>query len=407
MSVEVDRLQKVRIQTEGTFGTAPANWNSSYAVRVRGKAMLARQLEMLPDETIQVYPDARPDSIPGLKRCTLELPAYLDSHGTPLTGSQAWSTYWLAVILQHVMGGLDVRTNMGSTAAAGWTTSSGDVASGTNMRQGGCIGVTPTASSGLFQMRRITTLATNTITTNIALSHAPAENDVVYGAATAYMADNPTATLQAILEGKEGSDQFQAFGLASSGMSLNIGRGKLREVTFNFRGCSWLATTGETFAEPTFGGGGRGVVKDSELQVVGYAAATARSLQHVAEIQIQPTIEYEEDESTAGIEGVVGYRRIPVRPLVKGMFLPNFEDLAWETGRSAKTPYQLWFQMGNAAGESVAIDVPKIQIVDVQPAPKGRKRGQRVSFESDIDRATTWTATPTEEERSGLRIHLG
>ena len=50
MSIEVDRLQKVRIQTEGTFGTAPADWNSSYAVRVRGKAVLTRDQLYSADE---------------------------------------------------------------------------------------------------------------------------------------------------------------------------------------------------------------------------------------------------------------------------------------------------------------------------------------------------------------------
>lgn len=412
MSLEIARLQRARVQVESTFGTAPANWTSAYDVRVAGNAVLRRNLEMLEDESVQQYVDARPDAHTGLKSCQVTLPAYLCSHGTPLTGSQAWTTYWLAVMLESVMGGLDVRTNMGSVASAGWTTSAGSVTSGTNLRQGGGIGVTPTGSS--YQLRTLGTKATNALTTKIALAAAPAENDVVHGAATGYLADNPATSLQVLMMGAEADDQWEAYGL-QGGIAISMERGRRPTITFNLRGASWLGVTGSTFAPVTaaslFGGAEPLVIGaggNSELQVVAAAAAQARSLLHAGEIRVEPQIEYEPQETTAGVEGIVRWRRVRPGPTtVRGSFLTPFESKDWSTARDARTNWQLFMQLGATAGQTAAVDLPNLQIMDMEDAPQGRKRGQRVSFAADIDRICTWTNPPSELERSAFRLLLG
>lgn len=410
MSVEVERLRRVKIQTESTFGTAPANFNSAYNPRMRAVPTLRRMSEILPDETIQQFSDANPFGVIGFKRSTLTLPCYLDSHGTPLSGSQAWAHYWLSILLQHVMGGLDAVTNMGTTTSSGWTTTSGDVGSASNLERGNGVGITPGAS-GLYQIRRIVEKSTNTLTTNIAFSTAPLNTNVLYGCATAYLADNPTATLQAACLGAESDDQWLALGLAGNGMTLTFERGRLAGIDFNLQGCTWDDHSGETFADSgiSYGSGNRTVVKDSELLVVASAQAQARATLDVAEIRIEPSIVYEEIPSTAGIQGIVGYRRIPQRPAIKGSFLQPFQAKTFSQARDNRTAYQVLFQIGNAAGHSVAIDIPRVQIVDVEDAPQGRKRGQRVMFQNDHDSVTTWTSatSPTEQERSAYRIFLG
>lgn len=408
MSLELHRLQRVKIQTEGTFGTAPANWTSAYDVRVAGNATVRRILEMVEDESVTQYQDARPDAQPGLAACQLTLPCYLVSHGTPLTGSQAWADFWLSILLQHVMGGLEARTNMGSTFSAGWNTVTGDLASATNLRQGGAIGCSP-GTSGLYQVRELATLATNTLTTKIAFSTAPTLAQVCHGAAVAYLADDPTSTLQALGMGKEADDQTELYGL-QGGFTLDLARGRMRMITFNLRGVNWARVTGNTFAPTTttsiFGGSSPGVLKDAELQIVAAAASTARSLTHVGELRIEPQVEYEPQESTAGVNGVVRWRRVGGRPTVRGSFLAPFGDTSWETARAAKTAFQLFLQGGATAGDIPCVSVPKLQIMDVEDQPQGRKRAQRVTWAADHDTVTTWTAGPTELERTALKIIL-
>lgn len=408
MSLELHRLQRVKIQTESTFGTAPANWTSAYDVRVAGAASLRRGLELVEDESVGQYMDARPDAQPGLSSCQLTLPCYLVSHGTPLTGSQAWSAFWLSVLLEHVMGAVDARTNMGTTFVTGWNTTTGDLTSATNLRAGGAIGCSP-GTSALYQVREIADLATNTIKTKIAFSTAPTNTQVCHGAAVAYLKDDPTATLQALGMGAEADDQTEMYGL-QGGFSLDLTRGRMRMITFNLRGVAWSRVTGNTFAPTTtasiFGGSSPGVLKDAELQIVSAAQQTARSLTHVGELRIEPQIEYEPQESTAGVNGVVRWRRVGGRPTVRGSFLAPFGDTSWETARAAKTAYQLFLQGGATAGDIPCVSVPKIQIMDVEDAPQGRKRAQRVTWAADHDTVCTWTAGPTELERSALRIIL-
>ena len=92
-------------------------------------------------------------------------------------------------------------------------------------------------------------------------------------------------------------------------------------------------------------------------------------------------------------------------PPVEGSFTTFFQDYTWFTARSSKTDINIAYQMGQAAGSTVVITAPTVQIVNPQRVADGNQlAGQAVAFKGRRD--TDTGASTTALAKSPTRIHL-
>lgn len=115
----------------------------------------------------------------------------------------------MGLSLRATMG--DVDLDVGTTFAAGWTTTTGDVASAAGLRVGSLIyriqgGSEP--APGKAEVRRVSNIATNTLTVTPAWTTAPSNTDVCYAMACYQAASSGHQTEDIVIKGQDSSEHL-------------------------------------------------------------------------------------------------------------------------------------------------------------------------------------------------------
>lgn len=349
------------------------------------------------------------------KRCTSSFATALHSHGVDMAGVAAApseASWALGLLLKTTMGGLAARASGGATTVqAGSTTTVVNVTAGRggDFFADGVLACQTVSGSSALEARPIQSISTDAITVKEAFSATPVTGTSARGGVTVYPTEDPSTSVQAVIEGNEQDDRVVHYGL-QGGHKINVpvgapdgdGEVQLPTMSFDLMGGGWARgtpgapqTVSYSMYEPIAN-------VASELTTPAFGVSTRVHVDDAA-FALEVAIAYK--AITTGLasglaDNVLRQRRQASRPLVKGNFLTVFESTAWESIRDARTPTSIYKQIGNLAGGGMLIDVPRAQITDVQPADNNGATGQLVSFEGRHDDGST------ELGRAALRYHF-
>jgi hypothetical protein len=414
MTTEVQLLQRIAVTEESAANFASDLTGSATYLDVpfqEGTATLTLTKAILEPLTVQQYIDGLPKTVIGPQEAQLDFTMVLASLGTAFpasTVSLGTADSALLTVLKAVFGGIR-SGNDGSTVDTASSASQLNVQAGdgANWTHGAAL-ARARDSDGFVELREIQTVATDAITLKHDLSDTPSASDVIYNATTIYPTENPTTTLQFIVEGAEQDDRWLVYGAQLAGPpSLTMTIGELPTITFSFNCRAWKSLSGQAITAATYDNFAP-VYSHGEFlaQVAGTATRQILAVSEVSFTLRSPT--YQPIMSPSGKNDAptsVGFRRMrQVQGFGDCMFSLAYEATTWFTERDDRDDYHLMWQVGTAAGGIVAIVFPTAQIIDVQRTDADGLAYQQVTARARLD-----TDTPsqlTQILRAPMRIHF-
>jgi hypothetical protein len=416
MTIEPDVLRYLGIYEEpaGSYQTDHTGTPADFLALPYEEGTLQAQLgrAALDPMAGKIRRDGHSKKVLGPRSCTLNVATKIHSHGVDCDGDvdvPTKSTWALARVLEAIMGGSLADGGTTATSSAQTTVQSSttttitvDTGHGARFAVGGVIAAPTVSGSPHLEARPIESISTDTITVKHAFSAAPVTGQPVRGGLTIYMKEDPDTSLQALIEGREGSDGVGLRGL-QGGFSLSMPLGELGQFAFALQGAGWARLGSSSATNPSYGVFEPVAMDPLEL-LVPVLGTTTRRVVEQSELSIEPQIAYAPQRSGAAEETIARMVRQPARPLVSGSFVCPYEDDTWYTRRDNRTALAVWAQAGKLAGGIFVVDVPTVQVTDVQPAASGEGiAGQRVSFEGRHDETI---GGATEIGYSALRLHF-
>lgn len=413
MSIEVHELAYLGIYEESTYQSdnsgSPGDFVAMPYVIGTLDAMGAQ--DALDPNTGRMRLDDMDKKILGPKSCSLSFATTLHSHGQDLDGdvTPVTKTDWgLLRMLQTICGGAITTTNPSAqtTVQAGSTTTTTvevTTAHGARFQAGGVIGCEVVSGSGLIEAREIASVSSDVITVKQAFSATPVTGSAVRGGTTVYMTENPSTSLQALVEGREGTDGAWYGGL-QGGFQIQVPVGGLGQIQFALTGADWGRVGSSSATIPSYSYYSPMALNPLEVTVP-TVGSTTRVQVPQSEIVITPNITYAPQRSGAATNTIARMRRMPTRPLVQGSFTAPYEDDTWFTAHSSRTDLALFAQCGDVPGSTVLISVPTIQITEPpKRTPSGENiAGQTVTWQGRLDAEIGSTS---EVSYSALRLHF-
>lgn len=420
MTVYQSRVERMRFYKESAFATDYSGSAASFQQIPFNEGTATITLTR-PVETplhAQQRMDGYPLGVLMPKAATLEFTVNLETATTKATSTVAATHSWLTRLLEVAMGSVHQET--GTLAAAGWSTTSGDGSVVTTLRPGAAVG-TVYSTTGAFEARELKTKSGSTLTTKLAFSEAPAENETIYGATTVYTSTRETGyapSAQFLVEGWNVEDRFLLLGGQTESITVSLNPGEIPRVTFRWLFANWLHAdgsetasdfTGSVVGASTYTDTNTLVVVDSEYRVQTVGTSTlSGTLYQPSTITWEPAITHVAHKSPGGTQTVYGWVRTHVPPVVKGSFTLPFEDsYEWFTARNSKTKKMIGYQIGTAISTgAVLFSAPNTQITDVQRTDINGIIGQTVNWVGRLDEDTTAESGYEGLAESAFRIHF-
>lgn len=415
MSIEPDILRFLGIYEEpnGSYQTDHSSTPGDFLAFPFEEGTLQAQLGRNPLDPMagKIRRDGHSKKVLGPRSCTLNFAGKIHSHGVDCDGQNdppTKSTWALARMLTAIMGGALADDGTGTTSGSQTTVQSATSTTvtvtaghGARFAAGGVIAVPVVSGSAVLEARPIKSVSTDTITVKQAFSATPVTGQPVRGGITFYMTEDPNTSLQALIEGREATDGVVLRGL-QGGFSLSLPIGDLGQIAFALQGAGWARLGSSSATNPTYSVFEPMALDPLEL-LVQTVGSTTRVMVPESELNVEPQIAFAPQRSGAATETIARMVRQPARPLVQGSFVTPYEDDTWYTARDDREDRAVWAQAGNLAGGIYCVEVPTVQITDVQPAASGENiAGQRVSFEGRHDEEIGGS---TEVGYSAFRIH--
>jgi len=416
VSIELHNVQRIRVWSESSFafdGTGTLANYTDLPIREGTAQMTLTRDSLDPQQNVQSRFEYR-EEVLGKRSATLTFVMNLAPTGTAANASTAAITSGLGRLLKAVMGGETL--GQGSTSPAMSSAINPAVATGHGSRftAGGVMGWVN--SSGVLEVREIESVSGDTVTLKHAFSAAPADGNVLFNAATYFLTEDPTESLQFIVEGAESDDRWLLLGgQAVGGMQIAIDPtgAQLPSVTFNFTFADWKDSTETTASltgtigtatysayEPIVGHAG-----EFRAFTVGASTLSTSSLVHVSALAFTPAVSYAPVTSPNGTNTVLRWRAARAAPPCEGSFTTPYESLTWFTGRNSRTDYSLMYRMGTAAGSTVVITAPTVQAINPQRvADASEIAAQTVQWKARRD--TDVGSSTTAQAKSPWRIHI-
>ncbi len=422
MTVYQSKVEAALFMKETTFGSdlSASMVASGYPIPFNeGTATLTIDRPTESPMHAQQRIDGHPVHVLMPKAGTFEFTCNLETFTTKAVSTVAATHSWLTRLLEVAMGGLHQMT--GTTAAAGWNTTTGDVAVGTTLRPGAALGAVY-STTGAFEAREIEDNdGSNTITLKLALSEAPALSEVIYGSTTLYTDTRATgyaSSGQFLLQGWNVEDRWLVMGCVLESLTLAMEPGTIPKLTFKWKFADWeqadgsaTATdfTGAVLSAQTYVDANTLVVVDSEFRVQTVGTSTLTStLLHPSSITFAPNMQYVAQRSPAGVNTIAGFVRIHNAPVISGSFTLPYEDAqTWFSARDAKTAKLISYQIGTSISVgAVLISAPCTQIVNVQRQDNGGIMAQKVDWIGRMDEDVTEDSGYEGLGESAFRIHF-
>ena len=413
-------VERLRVIVESTFATdATGSLGSFTDVPANEGSMTVtlNKAEMDPNYLLQRRMDARPRVL-GPKRPQLKFTITLAPTGTAAGASTAAVSGCLGLLLKAVMGGEDLGT--GTTFSAGWTAITGTVASASGLTAGAYIGWRN--SSGVVEWRQIKSKSSNTLVLAHGFSGTPANSDVCYAAATYYVTEDPSQSLQFIAYGQSTADRWLLLGCQCVGFDLSVdpsGKG-IPSITFTFEAANWLeggSTAGSitgTIADATYTNYSPIVeyAGDYEMFTVGTPTYVATTCQvPISALSWKPKFTFTALTSPSATATATGgspifrWRATRTNPPLEGSFTTFMDAMTWWNKRDAKASMAQQYTIGISGGSAIVLAAPTVQVLNPQRGASDQEiEGQVVSI---VGRCNTDTALSTDLAKSPFVIVLG
>ena len=413
MTVEVHAVQRMRVYSEPTFATDYTGSIGSFidVPFSEGTAQMVLTTDSLdPQQAVQSRVEGR-EEVLGKKSATLTFSIPLAPTGTAATTGQSAVSGALGALLKATFGGENLAA--GSTSDTGSTATVVNVQAGHGSRWAAGLAMGWTNASGVLEVREVESVATDAVTLKYGFSGAPSSTDPLYNAATYYITEDPTETLQFYVQGYETSDKWLLLGgQAVGGVTFNIDvtGAALPSVSFNFTFAQWLDSSA-TAATPTMGT----ATYSNYSPIVGFAGecrswvngSPTYSASHIIDVSAfawAPAISYIPQTSPSGTNTIKRWRGARANPPITGSFTTVYEDLTWWSARDNLVDRHIQYQSGIAAGNAFVLTAPTVQIKNPQRGDAGGLAGQTVEYQGrrDSDVASSTDALAKSPER----VHL-
>jgi hypothetical protein len=412
MTIEIHNVGALRVWSESSFATDGSGTlaNYTYVPFREGSATMTLTMDSLdPQQTVQSRVEYRKEVL-GKRSATLQFTCNLAPTGTAAGSATAAVTGAMGTILKAVFGGENKGTG---TTFTGGTAAVPTVTSAAGFAAGSAIGWVN--ASGILEVREIESISGTSITLKFPFSDAPANAEVAYASATYYFTEDPSESLQFLVEGVESTDRWLLLGgQAVGGVTLTIdpSGAALPSIAFNLTFADYKTsaeTAGSitgTLSDATYSNYQPIVGYAGELRCIDVGAATlsSASLIHCSALALTPKVVFVPVPSPSGTNTVYRWRAGRAAPPAEGSFTTFFEDLTWWTARDNRTDKAVFYTMGTAAGSTVMVSEPTVQIVNPQRAAAGELAGQTVAFKARRD--TDVGVSTTALAKSPFRIHL-
>lgn len=415
MSIEVQNVQRLRVWSESSFafdGTGTLG-NYTEVPAIEGSISAAVNVDSIDDGSLVQHLYGYREETLGKRSATLSFSLNLAPTGTAAVTGTSAITSALGTILKAVMGA--------ETLAAGSTSSTGSTAIVVNVQAGHGSRWVPGGAMGwvnassVLEAREIESISTDAITLKHGFSGAPSSTNPLYNAATYTFSQDPTESLQFILSGVESDDRWLFLGGQCTGMTLafDLTGAAMPKATFNFQFANWKTsaeTTGSitgAIGTSTYTGFSPivGFAGDLRAYTVATATFSTSTRIHASAIAFNPKIAFVPVTSPAGTNTVYRWRRARQIPPVEGSWTEPYEALTRFTARDNRADLNVTYQMGTAAGSTVYVTAPRVQVVNPQRAPDAQQlAGQTVSWKGRTDGDVG--STTTDVATSPFRIHL-
>jgi hypothetical protein len=409
----VEPVQHIQVFLESTFGTdITASLASFLSVPFNeGTATVSYIRESHDPLTAVQYMHDYREEVLGRKRCKLTFTMPLAPTGTAAASAVAAVQGCLGYLLKAAMGGEDLGT--GSLFSSGWTGVTGDVTSGTGFTKGTALGWTN--ASGVYEMRPLKNVSTNTLTTKLAFSGSPANTNPAVSCASYYLTSNPSTSLQFAVRGLESQDDFILMGCQLDSMTITCPLdGTIPTIAFAWKGIKWIygadaagsasltditPTTYSNFA-PIAGHVGK------YLSQANATTTYTGSEIHVSALSFQPALAYIEVPSPGGVEGCLRWRLSRTNgPSITGSYTTFYEGTTRFADRDSKANRLIWYQCGETAGNAFALEAGTVQYTDVQRVNAGGIAGEVITWKGRADGDIT--SASGDQSLSPWRLHLG
>ena len=412
MTIELSEVQKLSVRSEAVFGqdeTADLPGYTDIPFH-SGTLVWTTDREMLDPMTAHQRVDAADAKIPGWRRGTLSMTMNLAATGVPAGDGIEAVQSALGLLLRIGMGGESLQTGDIISAVA-------DAANFTQVGlnqlafPGTAIGI-PRTTDAKYEMRvEASQPGEGEHSMKMEYSELPVATNPAYASATYYLTQNPIESAQFIAEGAEEDDGWLLVGCQLDSMTIDTPLGQIPTITFTWKAAGYL------MASETVGtiGAATTATYTNYVPIIAEGDFLVRRLPDgttlpaptcMATITINFGLTYAEVPCPSGVNGLQRWRRIRSIPVASGSYTAYYEDeLAW-TDRDDKVLRAITWQMGITPGESVMLEWPTTQIVDVQRVDNNSLASQAVSFEALEDQETT-PASEFDLPNSAFRIHFG
>ena len=312
---------------------------------------------------------------PGKKNGTLTISGDLVASGVAQDASTSATKTNIAKIIEQIAGGYTAgagATTTGSLVASGASTTGITVTGtqGPRFQEGLIIWVETASGSGLYQPTVIDTVSTDALTFAIALSFTPAVGAKVLNCLNLYETDQPTGTVQWLVEGEDRDNIFLYMGCQGSlGFTFEAGK----PVKYTTQQMTTEYVHDDEIATPQGGSamsiwtpdGSTPVIWVKGSCVFAPAAATTRVTPSVAAFTFDPGIAWQEVTSVNGVETRGGFERVTGQPTAT-LLIPH-SDETYKDAISAQTVYRVLLAAGNTATKKIALHLPRVQILSAVP----------------------------------------
>lgn len=406
---KVGRL-RAYVEPNGSFAQDGTGTMASFADVRWMEADPTTTLARLADERVRSYVWEKTVEQFGFKSLSFEMKGHLVSSGTELGAAASPTQDVLSKVLGALCGGY--------TAAAGSLVASGASSTGVTVTAGqgtrfipGTIAWIETGlGTGLYVPTRIKTQATDALTFGIAVGFTPAVGAKVLNSYMHYpgtVLSGSNTSLQWLYESEAAAGE--TFLLMGCQGDLKIDWTLGADVTWasSQKGVKWLK--GASLATPTTGLAAATHTGSSPIPataggiVFTPASGTTRTLPQISKMEVALGVNWTPVPTFNGVEGVGEWALTPGD--CTAMFELPYIDQTYMTARDAGTLYQALAQAGNVGGAQLALDLPNLQIVDVQPFRQNGMSYQRVTCNALLDANTT--DQTTDQRRACWRLARG
>lgn len=333
-----------------------------------------------------------------------------------VSDSPVYTDSALNVILKTVFGGYyagnsELEDNSASSTATSVTVAS--TGGGQWSAPGG--GVMATTIAGRLEARETDLRSGDVLTPKVGFSAAPTNQATIYNGHTIYLDEAAATSLAFVVETADRDNVYWLLGMQCTSISLSFTLGQVAKLSFTFEGADWKQD--DSVGTP-IGGSAISVASFTDAAPPVYVNnqcffctgsepyTYSTSLVHPSAVDITLALKWQAVPSPNGVNGILGWVLIPESPMASvTLTLPvdSGNIKTYQAAQLAQTIYGFWMQIGNAAGNTVLISLPSLQITNVQQAESTPSlHGMQITGEAIEDQDNAGTSA---QYYSPVRIH--